>query len=1006
MKEKKVPAQRRHARLAAPPAALFRAFVLTISAGATPAALALTKNPSIAPQLTGIPATTSSTATFPVSAQQQSWFERERLPFAIPPQPLPEALTLYAEQAQLQLFYRRDQLPEQISVYVRGDLTPQAALTQLLRNTRLEAQLGRNRTVVIAPVVTPVTATAEPETPSHPQDIRRPRPLEETYVTGVRTSLRRSLAIKQASDNLVEITTAEDIGKFPDHNVADALQRIAGVSVDRIWGEGRDVNIRGTDKDINRTLLNGQHVASAYWWANDNLSRGFNYATLASQLVQSLEVHKTPRADLDEGSIGGTVIVRTRKPLEMDNRELHLAVGQQYSALAERWAPQGSALGSWKNTAQTLGVLASLNWQQRDSRRDGLETFADNNLYTITDEQGNVTEDVYAVWGGGSALLQQQRHHTTGNITLQWNPNAQWDAVLNLVRSQMDIENSNHNFLFSPGGYKLSETPPVIVTRPQFLTSDDGHKMLSGGTLGNADSTGAVLDGIQRQAYIDTQVDDIDIHYSGDTWDSHMQFGHTSARGGTSHDRLYRFTGNSRVAFHLERDHIATEYLDLDPEDPAALDQLSPLSRDWIRAMESREYYGQWDLGYDVENGWLTRAQWGLKYRDHRVENNLTVGEIDRDADIWQTLQFTGLDQVSRGLSPTLSAQSANSGTLVRYALADAALLRAVINPGLRNGAMQYQYDRSAFFRIREQSLATYASLDIGTGDWEGNAGLRAVATRQQASAYAPEQLRHEQNQYQDWLPTLNLQYHWSGDLLGRLGIAQVMARPNFQDLTPNIIVDPTSGYGSAGNPKLEPYRADQLDLGIEWYFADASLVSATAFYKDISTFVYPHVAPEWIDGEQHYITRPQNGPGATIRGLELQWQQGFSQGWGILSNYTYTDASVPSEDGSRKLELPGNSRSQFNASLYLERAQWEARLSYNYRSRSYGEIIAGSQSETGAYQQWDATGQWRWSPTLALSLEAINLTNEVIRIHSASGIPQGIYENGRRFAVGVKLAF
>src|SRR5690606_19443755 len=114
------------------------------------------------------------------------------------------------------------------------------------------------------------------------------------------------------------------------------------------------------------------------------------------------------------------------------------------------------------------------------------------------------------------------------------------------------------------------------------------------------------------------------------------------------------------------------------------------------------------------------------------------------------------------------------------------------------------------------------------------------------------------------------------------------------------------------------------------------SLLSATAFYKDISTFVYPHVNAEWIDGELHYITRPQNGPGATIRGLELQWQQGLGGNLGILSNYTYTDASVPSPDGSRTLELPGNSRSQFNASVYFENPRFDARLSYNYRSRSY----------------------------------------------------------------------
>ncbi len=125
------------------------------------------------------------------------------------------------------------------------------------------------------------------------------------------------------------------------------------------------------------------------------------------------------------------------------------------------------------------------------------------------------------------------------------------------------------------------------------------------------------------------------------------------------------------------------------------------------------------------------------------------------------------------------------------------------------------------------------------------------------------------------------------------------------------------------------------MDLSLEWYFAEASLLSATAFYKDISTFVYPHVSLETVNGEKVFVTRPQNGPGANIRGLELQWQQDFTNGFGVLSNVTYTDASVPSPDRTRSLELPGNSRSQFNTSVYYENGGFSGRLSYNNRSPS-----------------------------------------------------------------------
>ncbi len=133
-------------------------------------------------------------------------------------------------------------------------------------------------------------------------------------VRGIRERLKRNLAEKRDAGNVIDTVTAEEVGKFPDKNVADSLQRVPGISVDRTWGEGRDIFVRGTDKNLNLTQLNGQAVASGYWWKNDSQSRGFNYDILASELVGSIDVYKSPSADLDEGSIGGLVNVKTRKP--------------------------------------------------------------------------------------------------------------------------------------------------------------------------------------------------------------------------------------------------------------------------------------------------------------------------------------------------------------------------------------------------------------------------------------------------------------------------------------------------------------------------------------------------------------------------------------------------------------------------------------------------------------------------------------------------------------------
>ncbi len=929
----------------------------------------------------------------------------ELLKYQIDQQPLSQALTLFAQQSDVQILYRTQLLPAVVTPAVKGYFTRKQALEQLLAGTGLTYSFGGNRALVIH------RPDAVTETPQALKGGAVGGAVsgegsftEQIYVTGIRRSLELNLAIKQQSDQLLDVVTAEDIGKFPDQNVADALQRIAGVSVDRLWGEGRDVNIRGTDKDINRTLLNGQHVASAYWWANDNPSRGFNYSTLASQLVQSLEVHKSPSANIDEGSIGGTVIIRTRKPFNLDAFEIHGAYEQHYSELSDTWDPQLSLLSSWKNSEQSFGILASLNRQNHRTRRDGLETFPANRLYTVTDTEGASVDNVYAIWGGGSAILQQDRTHTTGNLTLQWAPTEEWEILFNTLSSDMDIDNRNHNFLFVPGGYKLREQPPVLVQDPVYLTADDGNPVLVAGTLGNADSPGAVLDSMDRQAYINTWVNDLNLHYRGGDWHWHMQLGRTRATGGTRHDWMYRFLGDTRSRFALGRDAIEVDYLDLNPLDATAMDEFSSESRDWIRRMENAETYGQLDLTYQLDHGFISALKMGSKHRDNHIENRRIVGSIDESHSAWPQLRATGLAAVSGGITPALNQQSATDQSLIHYAWTDPQKLKAIIHPLYEQGVMDYEADKAAYYRIEEQSLAHYLMAEFEDEKWSGNMGVRRVSTRQTSIAFQDERLIPQENHYHDYLPSLNLRYGIRRNLVLRGALAQVLARPNFQDLSPNIVIDATSGSGSAGNPHLKPYRANQMDLGIEWYFAQASLLSATAFRKDISTFVYPEASMEVVEGQPVLLTRPRNSPGADITGLELQWQQDFANGFGVLSNYTYTDATVPSPDGLRTLKLPGNSKSQFNASVYYEGRRVNGRLSYNYRSRSYGGFIAGSQTETAAYEQWDASLQWRFNDHLSLSLKAINLGNEAIYIRSANGVPQGFYENGRRFLVGLRM--
>lgn len=950
----------------------------------------------------------------------------------IPAQSVASALTAFSRQTGLQIVYVSRVADQVRSSAIPGGLSAQEALRGLLNTTGLTFEFLDQRTVTIvaeqnrgltAPTtratslrgddnryirlaqVVPSSGVSNEgvtEPPAQTERSSEASPLEEIVVNGIRGSLRESLDSKRDAAAIIDVINSEDIGKFPDKNVADSLQRIPGISVDRIWGEGRDIFVRGTDSTMNRTLMNGQSVASAFWWANDNPSRGFNYDTLASELVSALEVYKSPEADIDEGSIGGLVNVRTRRPMDLAPFTARVSAEAQYSELSDEIDPQASGLLSWQNEAGTFGALGSVSYQTRSMRRDGLEAFPDNALFDITDQNGNVTRDVYAVWGGGSAIFQQDRERLTANATLQFRPSDRWDIVLNYVNSDMDMDNHNQNYLFMPGGYKLPAG--ATVTNPVFIPTSDGRQALVGGTLEDPGTPGAAIEPIYREAFIQSQVIDLDVSFRGDGWRLHGQGGYTNAEGGSDRDQNYWFQGNTREAIDLGPNTIEVSYPDLDATDAAALTLVPSNLRDWVRKMEEEEFYAQADLQLDIDSGFFKAFKTGVKFRDDTVENNRRIGTVDPSNPNYAVLSAITMDQVSTGLTPDLHGEAATSGSLTRYAWLNGDVAQRVIDPLLD---LHYVFDERAYYKINEQIVAAYIKGDFELGRLRGNAGVRAVRTDQDSTAFMNGTRGTVSRSYTDYLPSLNVVFGISDDLLLRGAVSRAMARNTFQDLSANITIDATTGSASAGNPRLDPIYADQFELGAEWYFSDASLVSATYFWKSLDTFIYRRTASEVIDGQTLNVTRPFNSDdGADIQGVELQWQQSFGGGFGVVVNYTFTDAEVDPVPGQPKLELQGNSEDQLNASAYFENERFSARLSYNYRSDAFGALTMGSQIVTEAYEQLDATASWNLSDAIVLYVTAVNLTNEVIFQRTDDGIPVGFYENGPRYSLGARVKF
>ncbi|MCV2367655.1 TonB-dependent receptor [Roseateles oligotrophus] len=838
--------------------------------------------------------------------------------------------------------------------------------------------------------------------------------LETVEIRGIRATLNKNIVEKRESSAIIDSISAEDVGKFPDKNVADSLQRVPGISVDRTWGEGRDIFVRGTDKNLNMTQLNGQSVSSAYWWKNDKQSRGFNYDVLPSEVIGSLDVYKSPMADLDEGSIGGLVNVKTRKPLSFkDQFTAQGSVEATYSKLPGKTDPQFAGLLNWKNEGKTFGVLLALSEQKRTLRRDGLENFLCSCSYVdVVDQKGAVTKAPYAPWGGGSAIFRQDRERTTATATLEFKPVREADIVLNYLNSDMKMNNSNQNYLFlGTGADDLAGTGKINVTDPKFISTSDGKQSLVGGTLQNGT---AAFEPIYRESFIRSSVLDLDGTYSGNGWQLHGQVGSTKAEGGSDHDRNLPFlnaAGQGQAVLSLAKDQFEWKYLGLNPLDPKAmtLALASPMSgsspRDWVRKMESKENYAQADLTYDLNGSFINDIKVGIKFRDAEVKNNRTIGTFDTTKATWVPIS---LADISSGPSPMLSQAAATAGSLTQYAWVDDSKVQKVFDMYAK-GFVYKQYTPE-YYKISEKITAAYAKADYVIDKFRGDFGVRFVRTQQTSEAYqgvagtpgyAIGSVAHN---YNNVLPNFNGVYQLRKDLYLRGAVSRAMARQNYSDLSATTEINGTGNGATAGNPLLKPILANQAEFGAEWYFADASLLSATVFTKQLDTFVYTTTKQEG----NLQVKRPHNADnGAKINGLELQWQQPFGRtGFGSVVNYTYTDATAGSVDGKPALKVSGNSKNQLNASAFYEQNGISLRISYNYRDKSYGELTDGGQAVTSAYGQWDASAGWDITPKISLYASAVNLTNEVVKRNTTDGLPLDIYENGSRYTVGLRAKF
>jgi len=849
-------------------------------------------------------------------------------------------------------------------------------------------------------------------------------PVQQVVVSGMRASLEKAQDLKRRADQVVDSIVADDIGKLPDANVAEALQRITGVQVSRSRGEGDRVQIRGLSQT--QTLLNGRSIFTA------GKERGLSFQDVPAELLAGADVYKTPTADQVEGGIGGLIDLRMRRPFDFAGAKVAGTLKGTYADYAREKNPEGSLLLSnrWKlgGDLGEVGALLSVAHQKRDYRSDTQELGAPAQL---ADGSG-----IYAPSGAYGSYEFGQRERTGVTASLQWRPTRELDLYLDGNLTRLETGTDTYAFYASPYWPNWTAETNAGAMWPRGSVATDADGQLVKGTFWGADmsTSGFIGDNITRTRQLA-----LGGKWRGGAWTVRSELNHTSSDFARLYQevRLGAFTNDAAFTYDLSTP-LPSAY----PELANANDLLTP-SQYWAskalyfrQKNDGRENVWRADAERGLDTPLLTRVRTGVRLSDRRA----TSAEINTIDDIWNA---AGTGPIA-GAVPGLASQVApipytdllhreGAGTFPRQWLSIGNLdwLR---DPQAVRGALGLAvpgFDAAQTFDFSEKSTALYGMADfestLAGKALSGNLGLRYVRTKStrdwqelQNGSYVA---RHNGSTGNDLLPSLNTKLELSDKLIARFAASKVITRPNFDQLTPSLSLNANNRTGYIGNPDLQPLSARQADLTLEYYMSSSDYVFGAAFYKKVDGFIQTSATPLQYGGTPYTLSSPTNGEDGTIKGLELGYQgfftslPGMLRGLGLQANFTWVDSRAPGPLAGQQTALEGLSRRSLNLVAMYDWQDFAARLAYNYRGDYLGGTInyypdngvsiAQTPFTMKGYGMVDAYVSYALTKQLKLALDASNLTRTTRRsVYGVSGLPYGRYVDDRRFALSLHADF
>ena len=842
--------------------------------------------------------------------------------------------------------------------------------------------------------------------------------LNAVSVTGQLAAIRRAQAIKQDAVNVVDSISAEETGKFPDPNVADALQRVPGVSVNRSGGESSQIAVRGFGPEFVAVTVNDRQMATA------SGSRAFNFDVLPSEIISVAQVNKTSSADIPEVDIGGVVNIQTARPLDFNGFHGAWSGAGVNSNLTGDWqgktTPKASGVFGWTNSDHTFGWLASATYYKRKDTQLNTQAnswYANQNISQLSPGPGTAGYTNVAVPETlASNVVDETRTRKGFSGAVDWKPFDRLTLQADTLFSSYKVDPLEHEF----GQYGNTADIQSITTDPNgtalsWVRNSSGPNVMANDYV--MSYTPTYEKSYQNGLNVGFDIDEstklsLDISDSK-AWDKQSPNGYFLVIGAKNFGTNPTWTNNGSG------------------EPPSYSNILSSTDEGNLNAHCCNAGSGnnvtnkvdeyQLKLTKNFKDGVLSELEVGGQVTDQSVKSvswgtpnsilcNAYCGySIPVPPDAVGAYIYTAPGKVGGVSSPGLPAQwiQYDPRKYLAWLASPAAynLLspdkRAALLAGLaaNGGTLNAAPNPGSYNKVSENEKSVYGKAVFEGTMWEKpwalDLGVRyldisstSAAVNQPPISYyidpndtsnaqvanGPLVTQSADGGYHKWLPSLNFKLSLLDNLIYRFSVSKTLTPPELSNLYYNksFGTRPNALTITQGNPQLQPYTSRNFDMGLEWYIDDASYIAVEGFYKKVSNFSTLVSTPvQFLTNEANgqpltwSLTQPINLNSSKIYGEEFTFNYQFTHilpepfdGLGFLANYTHVSSSTNLDPGtiaaSGKFAVPGIGNSA-NASLYYEKGPVQVRLAYNWRGSYLNSLAVGSGAQPDTR---DAYGQ------------------------------------------------